>query len=113
MVSEGTMILLLNSEENKKEKTKAVLENQNNNIENKNEIIDFPEDNKKEDVQLISEGKVKPASPNVRKFIRELGADISKISGSKRLGRIDKNDVKDYVKNKLIDTPETLTKKKN
>jgi len=112
MVSEGTMILLLNSEENKKEKTKAVLENQNNNIENKNEIIDFPEDNKKEDVQLISEGKVKSASPNVRKFIRELGADISKISGSKRLGRIDKNDVKDYVKNKLIDTPETLTKKK-
>jgi pyruvate dehydrogenase E2 component (dihydrolipoamide acetyltransferase) len=51
------------------------------------------------------EGKVKPASPNVRKFIRELGADISKIPGSERAGRITKDDVKDYVKNELTDIP--------
>ena len=39
------------------------------------------------------------ASPNVRKFIRELGADISKIPGSERSGRVTKDDVKDYIKN--------------
>ena len=107
-VSEGTTILSLSSEEDNKEKKQTVLEN-------KNEIIDFPKDNKKEEVQLTSsstEGKVKPASPNVRKFIRELGADISQIPGSKRSGRVTKDDVKDYVKNKLIDTPVLVAQKK-
>jgi len=112
-VSEGTTILSLSSEEDNKEKNQTVLENKNNNIKNK--IVDLPKDNKKEEVQLTSsstEGKVKPASPNVRKFIRELGADISQIPGSKRSGRVTKDDVKDYVKNKLIDTPVLVAQKK-
>ena len=107
-VSEGTTILSLNSEEDNKKKNQTVLENTN-------EIIDFPKDNKKEEVQLTSsptEGKVKPASPNVRKFTRELGADISQIPGSERSGRVTKDDVKDYVKNKLIDTPVLVAQKK-
>jgi len=114
-VSEGTTILLLNTEENKKEENKPVLKNQDSNIKNKNKIIDFPKDNKKENVQLpslSSKGKIKPASPNIRKFIRELGADISEIPGSKRSGRITKDDVKDYVKNKLIDTSVSVPQKK-
>jgi pyruvate dehydrogenase E2 component (dihydrolipoamide acetyltransferase) len=114
-VSEGTTILLLNTEENKKEENKPVLKNQSSNIKNKNKIIDFPKDNKKENVQLpslSSKGKIKPASPNIRKFIRELGADISEIPGSKRSGRITKDDVKDYVKNKLIDTSVSVPQKK-
>ena len=48
---------------------------------------------------------MKPASPNVRKFIRELGADIYKIPGSKRSGRITRDDVKDYIKDKLTIAP--------
>jgi pyruvate dehydrogenase E2 component (dihydrolipoamide acetyltransferase) len=107
-VSEGTTILSLSSEEDNKKKNQTVLENTN-------EIIDFPKDNKKEEVQLTSsptEGKVKPASPNVRKFTRELGADISQIPGSERSGRVTKDDVKDYVKNKLIDTPVLVAQKK-
>ena len=107
-VSEGTTILSLSSEEDNKKKNQTVLENTN-------EIIDFPKDNKKEEVQLTSsptEGKVKPASPNVRKFTRELGADISQIPGSERSGRVTKDDVKDYVKNKLIDTPVLIAQKK-
>ena len=107
-VSEGTTILLLNSEEASNEKAQTVSENKNNNTKNRNEIIDFPKNNKKEDKQLATltnEGQVKPASPNVRKFTRELGADISKISGSERSGRVTKEDVKDYIKNKLIDAP--------
>ena len=49
-VSEGTTILLLNSEEDSKENTQQVSKNQNNNIENKNEIIDFPKNQKKKKI---------------------------------------------------------------
>jgi pyruvate dehydrogenase E2 component (dihydrolipoamide acetyltransferase) len=66
---------------------------------------------------LITQGKIKPASPNIRKFTRELGADISKISGSERSGRVSKEDVKEYIKNKLTDSPiintQNKTSKKN
>ena len=114
-VSEGTIILLLDGGGSTKEKIQSVSKNQNNNSEKKNEIIDFPKHNKKKDVELPSlaiEGKVKSASPNVRKFIRELGADIAKISGSKRFGRVTRDDVKDYVKDKLTDTSVLVTRDK-
>ena len=115
-VSKGTTILSLDSEENSKEKTHPVSEN--NNIESKNEIIEFPK-NKKENISqlspLTSEGKTKQASPNVRKFMRELGADISKIPGSERAGRVTREDVKDYIKDKLTDAPAAVVipQKKN
>lgn len=38
------------------------------------------------------------ASPSVRKFARELGVDLSKLSGSGRKNRITKEDVQSYVK---------------
>ncbi len=38
------------------------------------------------------------ASPSVRKFARELGADLSQINGSAAKGRITKEDVQNYVK---------------
>ena len=38
------------------------------------------------------------ASPSVRKFARELGADLGQISGSGNKGRILKQDVQDFVK---------------
>ncbi|MGB1257139.1 MAG: dihydrolipoyllysine-residue acetyltransferase [Thiolinea sp.] len=38
------------------------------------------------------------ASPSVRKFARELGADLSKITGTGRKGRIVQEDVKKYIK---------------
>jgi len=117
-VSEGTTILLLDSKENSEEKVLQVSEN--NNTKNKNEIIEFPTNNKKKDTSstsLVVEGKIKPASPNIRKFTRELGADISNISGSERSGRVTKEDVKDYIKNKLTEAPivssQNKTSKKN
>ena len=50
-------------------------------------------------------------SPKVRKFARELGADISKINGSERKGRIIEDDVKKYIKKNL--NSEYLTERKN
>jgi pyruvate dehydrogenase E2 component (dihydrolipoamide acetyltransferase) len=42
------------------------------------------------------------ASPSVRKFARELGADLGKVQGSGVKGRITQDDVKAYVKGLLI-----------
>ncbi len=38
------------------------------------------------------------ATPSVRKFARELGADLNKVKGSGRKGRITEEDVKAYIK---------------
>ena len=39
------------------------------------------------------------ASPKARKFARELGIDINKVSGSERLGRVTESDIKLFVSN--------------
>jgi pyruvate dehydrogenase E2 component (dihydrolipoamide acetyltransferase) len=44
------------------------------------------------------------ASPAVRRFARELGADLSRIDGTARSGRITKDDVQRYVK-QALNTP--------
>ena len=49
----------------------------------------------------MNENKKTSASPNVRKFARELGADINVIKGTERKGRISESDVKEYISNKL------------
>ncbi|MCX7627713.1 MAG: dihydrolipoyllysine-residue acetyltransferase [Methylophilaceae bacterium] len=46
-------------------------------------------------------GKNPHASPSVRKFARELGADLTRISGSGPKGRITKEDVQAWIKNEL------------
>ncbi len=45
----------------------------------------------------MSENKKISATPLVRKFARELGADINKIKGSERKGRVTENDIKKYI----------------
>ena len=112
-VSEGTTILSLINEKDNEEKTQLISKKKNNSTESKNEIIDFPKNIKKKDtlVSHLAEGKAKSASPNVRKFTRELGADISKISGSERSGRVSKEDVVDYIKDKLTSAPVAIIQK--
>ena len=38
------------------------------------------------------------ASPRVRKFARELGADVSLVPGTQRLGRVSEDDVKNFIR---------------
>jgi pyruvate dehydrogenase E2 component (dihydrolipoamide acetyltransferase) len=53
-------------------------------------------------IRIDEEGfKKAHASPSVRKFARELGADLSQMSGSGNKGRILKEDVKVWVKQAL------------
>lgn len=58
------------------------------------EIIPFAPDNK-------SAVKQAHASPSVRQFARELGVTLSLISGSGEKGRITKEDVQNFVKQKV------------
>ena len=109
-VSEGSTILLIE----KIGTTQA--ENITSPEDKKNsEIINFPTNEKLK--KLISsssptEGKLKSASPNVRKFIRELGADVAEIKGSERAGRVTKEDVKAHIKNKINNNIVTTTQSK-
>ena len=64
----------------------------------------------------MSENKKIFASPKVRKFARELGANISAIEGSERKGRISEKDVKLFVSNELnkpLSNDQNLNIKKN
>ena len=49
----------------------------------------------------MTEDKKIFTTPNVRKFARELGANVSQIQGTERKGRITKEDVKIFINNKL------------
>ena len=49
----------------------------------------------------MTENKKTFATPKVRKFARELGANIDQIKGTERKGRISQDDVKNFVNNKL------------
>ena len=49
----------------------------------------------------MTENKKIFATPKVRKFARELGANVSQIEGTERKGRITEGDVKNFVSNQL------------
>jgi len=60
--------------------------------------IQVKESQKEEGIVTAS---AKAASPKVRKFAREVGANIKNISGSQRAGRVTEEDVKKHIKDKL------------
>jgi len=97
-VSEGDIIVEIESAKEIKEK--SVDESQK---------VQLPKEIKKNEVTqkkgseniIIRDFSVKAsASPKVRKFARELGIDINKVSGSEREGRVTESDVKLFVANK-------------
>jgi pyruvate dehydrogenase E2 component (dihydrolipoamide acetyltransferase) len=53
------------------------------------------------DADALMPAKVPHASPAVRLFARELGVDLSQVTGSARAGRISKEDVQAFVKSAL------------
>jgi len=52
-------------------------------------------------LQATVDNKIVHASPGVRRYARELGADISKIRGSGPKSRVLKTDVKQFIKDEL------------
>ena len=49
----------------------------------------------------MTEDKKIFASPKVRRFARELGANVSLVEGTERKGRITEEDVKKFISNQL------------
>jgi pyruvate dehydrogenase E2 component (dihydrolipoamide acetyltransferase) len=52
-------------------------------------------------VKSSSNSKLIHASPAVRRFARELGADLAQVKGTGNKGRIQKEDVQNYIKQEL------------
>ena len=58
-----------------------------------------------------SKDKIKSASPKVRKFARELGANIIQIPGTQRAGRVSEEDVKNFIKSQVTANKGSIEKK--
>ena len=110
-VNQGDPILNLISD-NKKE-TKENDENIKEKIEQKVEINQKKLVKQKEIIPVAptSQKGSKPASPKVRKFARELGANVVEIPGSERGGRVTEEDVKNYVRSQVTVNDGKIEKK--
>ena len=97
-VSEGSEILSLDSVSKKEESKKAVEVKEN--IPEKKIATETPKEIAPV-VKKLSKDGVSSASPKVRKFARELGADIVQIPGSQRAGRVTEDDVKKFVRSQV------------
>ena len=97
-VSEGSEILSLDSV-SKKEESKKIVEVKEN-VPEKKIVTETPKEIAPV-VKKLSKDGVSSASPKVRKFARELGADIVQIPGSQRAGRVTEDDVKKFVRSQV------------
>ena len=93
-VSEGDLILTVSEESKTDEKEKPLQESKTKKVKSKTpDPVPSP--------VVQSTTGVKLASPKVRKFARELGANVTQIQGSQRSGRVTEDDVKKFVKSQV------------
>ena len=92
-VSEGDLILTVNVESKIDVKEKPVQKNKIKEVSKKPDPVSPP--------VIQSTSGVKLASPKVRKFARELGANVTQIQGSQRSGRVTEDDVKKFVRSQV------------
>ena len=104
-VNQGDLILTLKTKEKESSK-EVVVEREKKEIQSS-----IPKKEIKKLITISSNQNIKSASPKVRKFARELGSDIFKISGSQRSGRVSEKDVKDFIKSQVPISKEKEEKK--
>ncbi len=97
-VSEGDKIIEIESEK-ESEKIKVV-ESPKIQLSKEVDKKEIKEIKETTDIIIKDTSTKTSASPKVRKFARELGIDISKVSGSERQGRVTESDVKLFVATK-------------
>ena len=95
-VSEGDKIIEIESEKELKEIKKVVALPKNQ----LSKEVDKKENKETGDIITKDSSTKTSASPKVRKFARELGIDINKVSGSERKGRVTESDIKLFVATK-------------
>ena len=100
-VSEGDLILILESSSNKNEiKEEPKIEKQSEPIiETKSELEQVP-------VYQKQVTGFSSASPKARKFARELGVNINEVLGSEKDGRVVEDDIKKFVSLKSVNNKE-------
>ena len=106
-VNQGDLILNLKSENqkeavNKEKKIEKKIEVKKQEIIKQKEVIP---------AATISQSRTKSASPKVRKFARELGANVLEIPGSQRAGRVSKEDVKNFIRSQVTVNGDKIEKK--
>ena len=97
-VSEGDLVLKI--ETTKKEIIKDINDEKkiSKEVGEINQKVQENLNPKKNIENTITSNKSVLASPKVRKFARELGADLTQISGSENFGRVSEEDVKKFIK---------------
>jgi len=93
-VNKGDLILTLKSD--RQEEIKEIVKDEVKKVEESTPKKEFPATS-----ISTSKGGVKLASPKVRKFARELGANVVQIPGSQRAGRVSEDDVKKFIKSQV------------
>ena len=106
-INEGDLILTLVSIENKEE-IKKEAPRQEKKVETQTSIKEIVP--KTPATSILQSGK-SSASPKVRKFARELGADISIVSGTQRSGRVSEDDVKNFIRSQVTVSQGSVQKK--
>ena len=97
-INKGDLILTLESSEKKEEKEEKLEPKKENKVE---KIIPSKAALSKVPASPVPQSGKSSASPIVRKFARELGADVSKILGTQRSGRVSKDDVKEFIRSQV------------
>jgi pyruvate dehydrogenase E2 component (dihydrolipoamide acetyltransferase) len=101
-INKGDLILILDSIDEKEEPKK----------ESKVETLaHIKEISQKKLVSPLPQSGKGSASPNVRKFARELGADVSIVPGTQRLGRVSEEDIKNFVRSQVTVNQGVVQKK--
>jgi pyruvate dehydrogenase E2 component (dihydrolipoamide acetyltransferase) len=96
-INKGDLILTLKSSEEKKEIKKEELKK-----ESKVETpVSTKEISTKISISPVPQTSKSSASPNVRKFARELGANISIVPGTQRSGRVSEGDIKNFIRTQV------------
>jgi len=105
-INKSDLILTLESSEKKEEIKKKELK------ESKIELpVTAKEITTKILISPVSQSGKGSASPRVRKFARELGADVSLVPGTQRLGRVSEDDVKNFIRSQVTVSQGAIEKK--
>ena len=106
-INKGDLILTLDSSE-KKEEEKKLEPKKENKVE---KIIPSKAALSKVPAAPVAQSGKSSASPKVRKFARELGADVSKIPGTQRSGRVSEDDIKNFIRSQVTVSHGEIQKK--
>ena len=107
-INKGDLILTLESKQETNEPIKEKSKKEPIKEKKQNEVVQVQ---KQQPAPSVPASGKSSASPKIRKFARELGADISKISGTQRAGRVSAEDVKNFVRSQVTVSQGEVQKK--